>query len=189
MTTAVWSRKEKILVADRKKYIYQRTFHQDKVRLVPWGNSLAACVAAGNSVDFERFIRWLNTHTSYPENMDETYIMLLTLQNELLYFAGDCDGAPMLVSPDEGYFAIGSGSDVACGALSVGAKAGESIFVAAEHNLHTGGGVMGYQIKDGGWEEVMRSKKKGRICGPFSFMLLLLVRSCHPNTPTARGLK
>ena len=158
MTTAVWSREEKILVADRKNYIYQRTFYQDKVRLVPWGDSVAACVAAGSSADFERFIRWLNTSDSYPENMDETYVMLLTLQNELLYFVGACDGVPMVVDPDEGYFAIGSGSDIACGALSVGAKAAKSIYVAAKHKLYTGGGVMGYRIKDGAWEEVRHKK-------------------------------
>lgn len=158
MTTVVWSKKEKILVADRKKYIYQRTFHQDKVRLVQWGNSLAVCAAAGSSADFERFLHWLRTDGKYPDDMEDTYVLLLTLQNELLYFVGACDGIPMIVDPDEGYFTIGSGSDIACGALDAGANAIGAIQIASRHNLHTGGGVFGYRVYEGGWEEVRAPK-------------------------------
>lgn len=94
--------------------------------------SLVVSYAAGEHEDPypEKFIEHL------PENNDSYY--LLAVNHQLYYIPPD--GA-ILEVPDKTPTAIGSGSDLALGAVAAGASLHEAVEIAIRYDVNSGGAV------------------------------------------------
>lgn len=94
---------------------------------------------AGRASGFAKFVAWCTSPEIRKPPKLET-IELLALTKEGNIFHGEGMRTWMLI--DQPFFAIGSGSNFAMGALGGGKTPLEAVKIASKHDIHTG---MGFQ--------------------------------------------
>lgn len=116
------------------------------------GDPLTVIAAAGNIPTILAFYDWYESgrkklFTPDPWlNPDKDYITALVLtKKNLNYYSTNI---PVLYDLDK-YFSIGSGRELALGAMHAGANAVEAVQAANEHSMYSGFGVMYVNIFEG----------------------------------------
>jgi 20S proteasome alpha/beta subunit len=91
---------------------------------------------AGNAEQALRFVEWRRTPEQKPQFNSESSMEALELypDGRLVYWGAEMVGIPI----EEDFYAIGSGSHLALGALTMGASLKEAIKVAAKWDNGTG---------------------------------------------------
>ena len=107
-----------------------------KVFALSDGSLYGAC---GDSGDGERHMKWVDEgcEGAPPEKLD-TDFGFLCLRPTGRLFEG---GSSALLTEIEAPFAVGSGGEIALGAMDAGATAEQAVAIAASRNPHTGGKV------------------------------------------------
>lgn len=111
---------------------------REKAQRLPDG-SLLGC--AGDSVDVEAFVKWLASGGKRPKPSDKFSALHLT-QDGLFYYSETGDGIPC-----DPPFAIGSGCEVAMGAMDAGATPQEAVELASERDPFTGGKIVCLELE------------------------------------------
>lgn len=140
MTTIAY--RDGVLAADRRAYSGGKSpiGLKTKVERLKDGSLLGvSSTVVGASTQIRD---WVERGCPLPAPDDlqpESFELLLIRPSGEVFYA--CN-APTLTGPLEAAFlAVGSGSDYALGAMSMGASAVEAVEVAASHDPWTGGGV------------------------------------------------
>ena len=96
------------------------------------------------------FIKWVENGMDLDEweieDPDEEYEGLVIAGEKVLSFSGDG-----LVMPFEAPFSIGSGSELALGAMKAGKSAIGAVKIASETDIFTGGITTAYKRTSEGW--------------------------------------
>ena len=138
-----------ILAADTRAYsggkapIGQKTkiFHNAELKL--------ACGCSTTAVGFgERFWMWLTGaigDKDFKDSQPEDAFTALTIQDGEVFIY---ENSPFPTGPlTADYFAIGSGRDIALGAMEMGASAPEAVRVACKHDVWTAEPIMAIDLR------------------------------------------
>ncbi len=100
---------------------------------------------AGNVEQALRFVEWRRTPEQKPIFNDSSEFQALELSPEgkLIWWGAELVGIPI----EDDFYAIGSGSHLALGALSMGASLKQSILVAARWDVGTGTEIQTMALK------------------------------------------
>ncbi len=139
MTTIACNREE--MAADSLTIIEDLRFgRNEKVRRVyrGLGNPSHLVAGSGQSRHINRFLEWYGTFDA-PERPDlgEDFAGLALTPEGIFYYDGGCYGVPM----DLDYWAIGSGAQIALGAMAMGASPKEAVVIACGFDVGSGGPV------------------------------------------------
>lgn len=97
--------------------------------------------AAGDPGRLFELLEWFNQEECetkpLPEDLDSTDFLMIAPYGSIFIHVG----GPCALELDSTFAAIGSGADIARGALDVGATAEEAVQTAAEYDAYTGGYV------------------------------------------------
>ncbi len=107
-----------------------------KIRQAKDGALIGAC---GNIAFVQEFLDWAeqeNRCEFEPPKSSSTNQGILITKKQTLYYVGK---NPVPIKGP--YFVLGSGSDIAMGALWMGATAIEAVHAAIDHNVHCDGQV------------------------------------------------
>jgi ATP-dependent protease HslVU (ClpYQ) peptidase subunit len=98
------------------------------------GSLFGSC---GGAVDRDRMVEWLNAGQpgDWPKRTE--FGGILVRPNGDVFTCGDSDGFARVVAP----CAVGSGMDVAIGAMDAGCDPAEAVRIAAGRDPHTGGTI------------------------------------------------
>jgi len=84
---------------------------------------------AGSVIDAKLFREWVEHDMEIPYDMDEAENMFgIAFTSEAVYL---CDASGFTIVPGDHVYSSGSGSEIALGALDMGATAGKAALVAA----------------------------------------------------------
>ena len=89
---------------------------------------------SGTVEDWLIFVEWYKNKTSPPE-LDSDFGALVLTRDGTIYEYGN---KLMKMEIFEDFYAIGSGSDIAIGAMSVGADPKQAVKIAAKFDVYTG---------------------------------------------------
>lgn len=100
---------------------------------------------AGNTEQALRFVEWRRTPETKPAFVDSCSIEALELcaDGTLKYWGAEMVGIPI----EEDYYAIGSGAQLALGAMSMGASLKKAIGIAARWDTGTGSEIQTMALK------------------------------------------
>lgn len=113
--------------------------HRKKVRRLD-DASIVGC--AGNATDRIAFCKWLIEGGKPPRiRKDEFAALVLRQDGEIEYFDDTC-----IPLPAEAPIAIGSGREIAIGAMEAGASPKDAVHIAAKRDPHTGGDITVLEI-------------------------------------------
>lgn len=100
---------------------------------------------SGNVEQALRFVEWRRTPETKPQFVDVTGIEVieLTPSGALIWWGSEMVGIPI----EEDYYAIGSGAQLALGALSMGATPKQAVQVAARWDTGTGTEIQTMTLK------------------------------------------
>jgi len=116
---------------------------------------------AGRATEIRSLARWLNAQTgkfqadepsSYedsPSFLEMTGLLIPPYADTpIVVFEGE---EVFVETFDDDHFAIGSGSDVALGAMDAGRTAFEAVAIAANRDVFTNFPIQGWEIQDDAW--------------------------------------
>jgi ATP-dependent protease HslVU (ClpYQ) peptidase subunit len=98
---------------------------------------------AGDVAFGEMFVEWLEQGGERPKYEGDAGFtaLVLKLSGELLLAGQDCKSTPI-----EAPYAIGSGMDLAIGAMRMGAAPDHAVLIASEYDPHTGGAITSFDL-------------------------------------------
>lgn len=118
-----------------------------------WTNGTIAIGSGGDFVAASKFETWVKkTHPSWlwdftkkrPSFTDDDAFISLILHKTGIY---EVNQTMIPCKNPAEYYAIGTGAEVAMGALFAGASARSAVYAAIHHSLHTGGKVTSATIE------------------------------------------
>ena len=115
------------------------TSEASKVRPLKGGRFLGTAGDVAFGLAFEE---WLNGDAEQPTPTNDGFSALVLNPDGVIHLYGP-DGVAIEVPPP---VAIGSGMDVAIGAMDAGADPVEAIIIASRRDPHTGGQVTSYAV-------------------------------------------
>lgn len=138
MTIIAWD--GKTLAADRRATINGTVLSVTKIRKI--GDSLVGC--AGDLDVAQTMFKWFEDGKDpqkFPECQKDKdkWASMLEISKDGKIFRYEREAYPYLV--EEPFFAVGSGMDVALGALSMGGDAVKAVEIASKHLSCCGNGV------------------------------------------------
>ncbi len=92
---------------------------------------------AGTVEDGLRFFAWLESGGKAPKLDSSFQGLVLHSGGEVHYWAGPCEDSGPQMAPA----AIGSGGDIAIGAMLAGKSPAKAVAIAAQRCIHTGGKI------------------------------------------------
>jgi len=137
MTTIAY--KDGVLAADRLCDSYPGKFEAQKILLLKSGGVLAG---AGDRADIEKFYRWYDAgqpEGKEPKLTDGSMAILIAELGQPLLYANESMFPIVMDTVD--FYAIGSGSNYAIGAMAMGADAIQAVRVACQHEIYSGGAI------------------------------------------------
>ena len=137
-----------ILAADRKLAFNDLPRQTCKIRKSKEGTIMAG---AGNWQTVIRLFEWYNEGAEredfpYPGSTDDAASLILLNKKGQLFYILD---KPVVHELEDDFMAFGSGSDLAMGAMAMGASAIEAVGVASKYNLFCGIGINYVEFKNG----------------------------------------
>jgi hypothetical protein len=134
VTTVAWKNGQ--LAADKKLDQWMTTC---KIFKLPNGAHLSG---SGNFDDIIEIAAWFNAGCppeSIPQYSGDDTDLLIMEADGSCYWLTDPFLRKMKIT--EAYYAIGSGSKVALGAMAAGKSAKDAVIIASKHDVNTGNGV------------------------------------------------
>lgn len=98
---------------------------------------------AGSLTEGQAFVNWLGGQSSKPEFKDDEFEALVLTSKGLFYW----DSFLCPVKVEDKFTAIGSGAELAMGAMEMGADAETAIKVARKRDSNTGGRVRAARLR------------------------------------------
>lgn len=132
----------KVMAGDGQRN-HQRTITNRRAVKVRRLNDGSLVGTAGDVAFGERFVDWLNNGGVAPElKMDGGFTaLILKPDGELLLSGQDCKPTPV-----EAPYAIGSGMDLAIGAMVAGASPKRAVEIASDYDPDTGGAIISLTV-------------------------------------------
>jgi hypothetical protein len=134
MTTIAYSRAERVLAADSRQ-----TFHSRPIKCEKLYRRAGAVIAlAGDEGPGLLFLDWYGSGRARPELLvtgeGDFEALVLDDKKRLWRFDKWCRGERIRAR----YFAIGTGADIALGAMEAGASARAAVRIACMHDINSG---------------------------------------------------
>lgn len=148
MTTVAF--KDGILAADRQVSQGNRVFAEiDKVFQVSDTLFVGVC---GTVSSIHQFLRWMEKHENFKQHMldkpdtasDANFDALIVDSSDKSIWCIDQTYEPYPIYGD--IFAIGSGADIAIGAMAAGASAKKAIQIASKYDITTGIAIQMHKV-------------------------------------------
>lgn len=129
MTTIAWDGHD--LAADSMVSLGSIRYTTRKLVRLKDGGILGA---AGKSIEITRLTKYLNGETSAAPKIPSVHAIHVTPSRDVYLYAGGFDDQPVLDS----YVAVGSGGDIALGAMEAGKSAFLAVEIACRRDANSG---------------------------------------------------
>lgn len=144
MSTVAWD--GKILAADKQATVAELARSCSKIRKLPNGDILAVTGTLGPCLIMMQWYEDGADISTYPpcqkEKDDWGRLIVAKPTGEILEY----EQYPVVMMPDPGKHAWGSGRDYALGAMAMGANAIQAVEIASRFDVNTGCGLEFYEI-------------------------------------------
>lgn len=129
MTTIAWDGQD--LAADSLVSLGSIKYTTRKLARLKDGGILGA---AGKSIEITQLVKYLNGDTSAAPKIPSVHAIHITPERNVYLYAGGFDDSPVL----DRYVAVGSGGDIALGAMEAGKSAVQAVEIACRRDSNSG---------------------------------------------------